>query len=84
MANAATAPRTLIPGPTPMALNIGRAASGSPHAIKLLKNVFAAVALAAYSPYVSTKKLMHCWKMLLKPAPMKIVAIRGAAMLTLL
>lgn len=73
-ANAATPPRILIAGPTPRWLNIGLAASGRPPAIKLRKNVLAETAEAAYSEYVSTRKLIHCWKMVLKPAPMKAAA----------
>jgi hypothetical protein len=55
-------------------LNIGLAASGRPPAIKLRKNVLAETAEAAYSEYVSTRKLIHCWKIMLKPAPMKAAA----------
>lgn len=47
IATAATAPIMLIAGPTPRFLNMGPAASGSPAAIRLRKNVFAAVADAA-------------------------------------
>ena len=48
-ASAATAPRILIAGPTPRFSNIGLAARGSPAANKLLRNVLADTALAAYS-----------------------------------
>ena len=41
--------------------------------------VFAETALAAYNPYESTRKLMHCWNITLKPAPMKHVATVGIA-----
>jgi hypothetical protein len=74
-AKAAMPPRIDIAGPTPRWLNIGLAASGRPPAIKLRKNVLAETAEAAYSEYVSTRKLMHCWKMMLKPAPMKAAAM---------
>lgn len=77
MAIVATPPRIDIAGPTPRAWNMGLAARGSPAAKILRRKVFAEVALAAYTPYVSTRKLMHCWKMTLNPAPIKSVARIG-------
>lgn len=56
---------------------MGFAAKGNAAAIILLRMVLAATALAAYRAYVSMRKLMHCWKMMLKPAPMKPVARTG-------
>ena len=41
--------------------------------------VLADVALAACNAYVSTKKLIHCWNMTLKPAPIKQAAVVGIA-----
>ena len=67
------------PGPTPIERNIGLTANGSPAAMKERRIVFAETALAAYMEYVSTKKLMHCWNITLKPAPMKHVATVGTA-----
>lgn len=53
----ATAPKIDAAGPTPKLWNMGLAARGSPAAKTLLRNVFAETALAAYRPYVSTRKL---------------------------
>lgn len=61
-ARQATPPSTLAAGPTPICRNIGFAAKGSPHAMMLRRNVLAATAEAAKGPYVSTRKLIHCWK----------------------
>lgn len=77
----ATAPKILHEGPTPKRANIGRTANGSPLAKILRRNVFADTADAAYNAYVSTRKLMHCWNMILNPAPMKAVATVGMAQL---
>ena len=66
----AIAPSSDAAGPTPRFLNIGLAASGRPKASNDRRKVLADVALAAYGPYESTKKFMHCWKIMLKPAPM--------------
>ena len=41
--------------------------------------VLADVALAACNAYVSTKKLIHCWNITLKPAPIKQAAVVGIA-----
>ena len=68
----------LIAGPTPRLWNIGLATKGNAAASKLLRKVFAAVALAAYMIYVSTRKLMHCWKITLKPAPINAAATVGS------
>ncbi len=78
IARVATAPRIDIAGPTPRVVNIGLAARGNPAAKTDLKNVFAETALAAYIEYVSTRKLIHCWKIMLKPAPIKTAARMGA------
>jgi hypothetical protein len=77
IATVATAPKIDIAGPTPKLWNIGFATSGNAAAKTLLRNVFAETALAAYRPYVSTRKLIHCWKRTLNPAPMKAAANTG-------
>jgi hypothetical protein len=77
MAITATPPNKDIAGPTPRLLNMGVAARGNEAAKALLRSVLADVALAAYKRYVSTRKLMHCWKMMLKPAPIKTAANTG-------
>lgn len=74
---AANAPRIDVAGPTPRAWNIGLVVNGSPNARRERNIVFDATALAAYRPYVSTRKLMHAWNMVLNPAPMKQVATVG-------
>lgn len=43
-------PSTLAAGPTPMLMNIGLAARGSPQANKHLRRLLAETALAAYGP----------------------------------
>ena len=58
IARTAMPPNTLIAGPTPIPSSIGRAASGNPAAITLRSSVFALTALAAYTRYVSTRKLI--------------------------
>lgn len=77
MAMIAMPPKRDIAGPTPRLWNMGVAARGNEAAKALLRSVLADVALAAYNRYVSTRKLMHCWKMMLKPAPMKTAANTG-------
>jgi hypothetical protein len=74
----ATPPRRDMAGPTPKLRNIGLAASGNAAAKMLRRKVFPDTALAAYSWYVSIKKFIHCWKMMLNPAPIKIAAATGA------
>lgn len=74
----ATPPRIDTAGPTPKLWNIGDATSGNPAAKKLRRKVFPDTALAAYSWYVSTKKFIHCWKMILNPAPINTAATTGA------
>lgn len=78
IAMTATPPRIDIAGPTPKLWNMGVATSGKAAARMLRRKVFPDTALAAYSWYVSTKKLIHCWKMILKPAPIKTAASTGA------
>lgn len=73
----ATPPRIDIAGPTPKLWNIGIAINGNPAPMRDRSNVFADTADAAYRPYVSTRKLIHCWNMTLKPAPMKAAAKTG-------
>ena len=46
-ARQATAPKTLMAGPTPRLWNMGLATRGNPEASKLRKKVFADTALAA-------------------------------------
>lgn len=53
-------PRILHAGPTPRFKNIGRTASGKAQARSERSSVFPAIALAAYGPYVSTRKFRHC------------------------
>lgn len=66
IATAAIPPRILIAGPTPKVSNMGLAANGSPAAITERRTVFPDTALAAYIRYVSTRKLIHCWNIILK------------------
>jgi hypothetical protein len=49
-ANAANAPKSDAPGPTPRLSNIGFVANGKPHARSDLRMVLAATALAAKGP----------------------------------
>lgn len=74
---AATAPIIEIAGPIPNALIIGFAANGNPAAMILLRNVTAAVELAAYTRYTSIRKFKHCWKIQLNPAPIQNAAKHG-------
>lgn len=62
-------PKQLDAGPTPRFLNIGRTAIGSAQASTDRRMVLADTALAAKTPYVSTRKLRHCWNTMVKPAP---------------
>ena len=78
MAATATSSRIDIAGLTPRLWDIGLAAKGSPAAI-LRKKVLAETALTAYRLYVSTRKLIYCRKIKLKPPPMKLVAAVGIA-----
>ena len=74
---AATAPNIEMAGPIPRTLIIGLAASGNPAAIKLCRNVTAAIELAACILYTSIKKLRHCWEIQLHPIPMNTAARHG-------
>lgn len=71
-------PRIDTAGPTPKLWNIGFATSGNAAAKMLRRKVFPDTALAAYNWYVSIKKFIHCWKIMLNPAPIKIAAVTGA------
>lgn len=55
-----TPPSKLDAGPRPRFSNIGRAAMGIAHARTDRRMVLAETALAAYGPYVSTRKFIHC------------------------
>lgn len=71
-------PRIDTAGPTPKLWNMGDATSGNAAAKMLRRKVFPETALAAYSWYVSTKKFIHCWKMMLNPEPINTAATTGA------
>ena len=64
----ATKPNTLFPHPKSSALYMAGANSGNPNPAKLRRTVAAAIALAAYRVYESTRYVWMHWNPMMTPA----------------